>query len=300
MPRYRFSWDNVSENLVESIVAGLNLRGDARTELRLRYGARPKVEFIRDAWPILLDEWLPEDNERRARIIGRLRREHLGDVSIPVTDVHRELEYLRSCKNAPTLRSIVLDEFHTLGEPATLIGAAAPSQSQNPSTLSVTVEKSAVADQTASPPPTDTQSEPLKDWVVRTLSEALKTKIETDDDGDIPIWTGSSVTYVRVDKESPILHMFSPAVREMPKDSSIFEAVNEVNLQLRLAKAMVVEDGTGVVFSATVPADSISADGMMYVLEDVASASDWFDNRLVDRFGGTTARPEDPTDAIDV
>jgi hypothetical protein len=300
MPRYRFSWDNVSDELVDSIAVGLGLKGDARAALRLRYGARPKVDFVRETWPILLDAWLAQDDSRRTRIVARLHQERLGDQSIPLTDVHRQLEYLRSCKNAPTLRSIVIGEFHSLGEPATVIGPSSLTQTPDPVNLSVSTGEGSGTGQPDNPTPTTDTAEPFKDWVLRTLAEALKTDIEVDDDGDIPIWRGSSVTYVRVEKDAPVLHLFSPAVREMRNEPSVYEAVNEINLQLVLTKAMVVDDGTGVVFSATVPADSISAQGMIYALDDVTSASDWFDDRLVDRFGGTTVRPNDPPDAIDV
>jgi hypothetical protein len=133
-----------------------------------------------------------------------------------------------------------------------------------------------------------------------TLAEVFGEEVIRDADGDIPVRYGSTLVFVRGDQEDNLLRVFSPIVREMPPDPAAFDAVNQINLQLPMGKAVVVEDGTGIVVDVTIPADSLSKESVRHVLDYVTEVGDYFDTILVDRFGGKTMLEDLPEDATDV
>lgn len=111
MPRYRFQWSNISPELLQSLAVGLDLTGEPVFILKERYGSRPKPEFVRDTWPILLEQWLSEEPASAKAIATELRAKGLG-----VTSIEDNLTYLKSCNNSSGLRATVVDAFISLGE----------------------------------------------------------------------------------------------------------------------------------------------------------------------------------------
>jgi type I restriction enzyme M protein len=79
------------------------------------YGARPDEEFIREAWPTLLESWLPTATEARQRIAHALQEAH-HDKSV-LRGRGAQLAYLRDLRNAKLLREVVWEEFVAAGEP---------------------------------------------------------------------------------------------------------------------------------------------------------------------------------------
>ena len=289
MPRYRFSWDYVPDPIVTSLATALRIEGDPRAGLRATYGRRPKSVFVQDTWPVLLESWLPTDDDMRTWIVDMLKENGLGEPSIDTSDLDGQMAYLRSCRNAGTLRTIVLAAFHAIGEPDYAVAPLATDSTHDSGTGAAST---AVID--AVP------GESLEDWLLRTLSEVFEVAIERDADGDIPVPRGSSVTFLRADKENPILDLFAPVVSGMPVNESVFEAVNTINTQLRIPKAIVIADGTGIVIGASIPADSLSVDGLMYAINEVSTAADYFDTLLAERFGGTTMLQDESEEPVDV
>jgi len=125
MARYRFAWSNLPPKLLRSLHRELKLEGDAADALRKAYGARPKVEFVHDSWPILRDSWLAQDSEARAGVIEALHHERLGNDDIPTRSKQGQLEYLRSCNNSGTLSDVVLPWLIKAGEPTSASAPAA-------------------------------------------------------------------------------------------------------------------------------------------------------------------------------
>lgn len=311
VPRYRFSWDNVPDDVVGALAEGLGLVGDPRAELRSWYGVRPRPDFIEASWQILLDSWLAKDAAARGKVVTQMSTHGLGDTSLlkDPADPVSQMTYLRSLRNAATLRSVVLSEFHVLGEPTQVPGTASP-----------TAPPAAMGKPSGTPPEPRTpeskasdtpENEPdpvavglnrteLKAWVQKYLAFRFGHEFEVDDDGDIPVWRGSSCSYIRVDTERPMIEVFSQVVLDIPKNPALFEAVNEINLRDDISKAMVVEDGTGVLIAASLMADVLSTNGLTFLLDRVTDVADYFDTRLVQRFGGHTAGPDQPADATDV
>ncbi|HEX3611202.1 MAG TPA: hypothetical protein VHU88_05900 [Sporichthyaceae bacterium] len=123
MPRYRFKWESIPQDLLSELAGELELVDDPLVGLRRRYGARPATQFVRDLWSTLRDGWLSRDPDARSWVAAELRAAGLGDVSI-IDD----LRYLKSCRNADQLRRTVLVAFHDLGEesPAAAAETAVP------------------------------------------------------------------------------------------------------------------------------------------------------------------------------
>lgn len=118
MPRYRFSWAAVPQPLLRRLARELCLDGDAAGALEEAYGKRPRETFVRDPWPTLRDQWLARDTATRREIVAALRERGLGDVSLPVRNREQQQTYLATCRNAAALRTVVLEAFRSLGEPA--------------------------------------------------------------------------------------------------------------------------------------------------------------------------------------
>ena len=117
MPRYRFSWENLSPTLLGALCDSLGLKGDVPADiLRASYGARPKPEFVRATWPMLRDRWLVDDAASRAAILDQLRKARLGSADAPVGTQEEQMAYLRSCHSQQSLREIVLAQFLAVGE----------------------------------------------------------------------------------------------------------------------------------------------------------------------------------------
>ncbi|MEJ7627958.1 MAG: YbjN domain-containing protein [Nocardioidaceae bacterium] len=118
MPRYRFRWEVVPGWLTRRLAGDLGLTGDPVATLKREYGMRPRVDFIRDAWPVLRDRWLPRDREMRDWVVNELRSARLGSHELAVGTKTEQLAYLASCRNSSSLREIMLEAFHAIGDVA--------------------------------------------------------------------------------------------------------------------------------------------------------------------------------------
>ena len=117
MPRYRFKWENLPQDLLSVLVEELGLEsGDAIPELRRMYGASPKDVLVQETWPALLRDWLPTQDDVRPLLVRELVELHLGAWKDVGMDRKAELAYLRSLRNAATMRSVVLSYIHRAGE----------------------------------------------------------------------------------------------------------------------------------------------------------------------------------------
>ena len=87
---------------------------DACEVLQDAYGARPKDDFVAEAWDLLREEWLHHDKPSRDQVVETLRE--LRDEDGRITNRRAQMEYLRELRNAKTLRSVVLQSFIEFGE----------------------------------------------------------------------------------------------------------------------------------------------------------------------------------------
>src|SRR3712207_4243141 len=115
-----FSWAQVPEQLARELVRELALDEAAApaAALAASFGTTPGVDFVKVAWPVLPDQWLPADAGARADVVGRLRAAGLGDHETAPRGKAAQLAYLRTCRNSPRLRQTVLDRFLELSPAA--------------------------------------------------------------------------------------------------------------------------------------------------------------------------------------
>lgn len=116
MPNYKFKWSNLPLSLLNDLSARL-LRIDAADPaqaLARAYGARPTVDFIRAAWPILRDEWLESASEPRETLVHALQQAR-GEKG-RIKGKRAQMSYLGELNNSKTLRQIVWPLFISAGE----------------------------------------------------------------------------------------------------------------------------------------------------------------------------------------
>lgn len=117
MPRYKFRWSNLPEELLDELCQNLfeDCAGFAPAEvLHDAYGARPKENFVAEAWDTLREGWLHHDKESRDRVVATMRAVRHEDGQI--TNRRAQMEYLRELRNAKNLRTVVLQTFIDRGE----------------------------------------------------------------------------------------------------------------------------------------------------------------------------------------
>ena len=292
------------QDLLEQIAYELGLdRDDPATALRKAYGARPKDAFIQDAWQLLQETWLDTDDDSREWIVDELRSAGLGRTDLGVRSKRGQFEYLGSCRNARTLREIVLSAFLYAGEPDVM---DVPTARPSPADEDLPVTTSQPVAEPSPPPRAGTPIEErthvdLDKWVERLLGQAFGVhKVDRDSDGDIPIPRGSAVVFVRThDRKSPFLEIFAPLLHGFHMTNAVFEAVNAINEQIPLAKATVTAGGTSITLSAELFVESLTPRSLLMAVDLVGNAADRFDTLLKKRFGGSTVL-EDDDDAVEI
>jgi Putative bacterial sensory transduction regulator len=307
MPRYRFAWSNFPPQLLKKLGAALALDGDPANALRRRFGARPKPAFVQETWPTLLEAWLPTDSSSRQFVAEELHALGLGRPEMSIRSKQGQMDYLRSCRNAPSLREYVLAAFLVAGETTQI--EAPPVRDLEPSVQEPPRQGAVDGRRDAPPPRPDRPSEDsgeeapsLNDWVIATLKEAYELpEVFRDADGDIPLPRGSSMLYIRAhDGQSPFLEIFSQLIHGFRMSPEVYEAVNAINAQLRMAKAVVAGDGALVVLSLELLTDTLSASELLFAIDLLGGAADHFDTLLQKRFGGTTQLTDDDDEGFDV
>ncbi|HTX63150.1 MAG TPA: YbjN domain-containing protein, partial [Acidimicrobiales bacterium] len=108
-----------------------------------------------------------------------------------------------------------------------------------------------------------------------------------DKDGDIPIRSEASVTYVRVFKDVPVVRVFSPVLWDLGNPSDIAAAVNDINRTTNWVKA-IWENGTVVLFSDVV-GEPLAESQLAAAINSVVHRADEMGPVLQRKYGGRTA-----------
>jgi superfamily II DNA or RNA helicase len=117
VPRYKFRWSNLPTELLHELCRSLfdDSTGFEPAEvLQDAYGARPKENFVAEAWETLRDDWLPRDKESRDRVVNEIRAIRHEDGQLKTRK--DQMAYLRGLSNAKNLRAVVLQAFIDRGE----------------------------------------------------------------------------------------------------------------------------------------------------------------------------------------
>jgi hypothetical protein len=296
MPRYRFSWSNLPATLLQDLGAGLELLPPIDVALRNKYGARPKPDFVRDAWPTLLDAWLATDSASRAAVVGALRARGLGSVGAPVESADDQMEYLRSCRNTTSLREVVAGTFTVFGESKPI--PVPPSLTAPPQNSEV-----GVPDRTGRAEPENTEESnenqmSLNDWVGQAVATIMGAEeVTRDSDGDIPIRYGSTVCYVRAVDDPPSILVLAPMVVEIARTPALLEALNDINMNISVGRVFHTPSDV-VMFVLELYGQQLTVEILRASLDAATYIADHFDHDLQSRFGGKTQYPETSDDSV--
>lgn len=110
---------------------------------------------------------------------------------------------------------------------------------------------------------------------------------EKDADGDIPVPYGSSVVYVRVESEVPVVSLFSIVARDVTDLGRARFEVNVLNRDVRFVKFTVVDDR--VLAHLQLPAWPFVPEHLRSMLTMMSQKIDEVDEDLVARVGGQRA-----------
>ena len=323
MPRYRFAWSNLPKSLLRDLAEVLNLKSgeDVIEILREVYGSRPQETFIEDTWELLMETWLTEDEESREEIAGTMRDRNLGDIQIS-----DDIEYLRSCRNTINLRRVVLPTFISLGEPdssATIDeddkdnGTSGdlnkkielPKKSQSPGLPkknSKGIGSSPEHDEpdSSDSPTTQQEGNPVehfRQWLLKNVREITNhDSLEPDDDGDIPVDSGSARTYVSPRNKPLSADIYSILLENVNESAEMLATLNEINCQTPFVKVKYLAEEKQVTLHHEVVAEFITQKSLAMHLGLVVKMADSLDTELQRSFGGSMYGIDSREDEQDV
>ena len=149
------------------------------------------------------------------------------------------------------------------------------------------------------PPSQSDQSTPVaprtSDDLLSEVKEMMKKllgtdTIVTDEDNDIPVRSETVITYVRVQKDAPVVTVFAPVLWEIGSPPDILFTINEINNSIRFARA--IWDGKGILLFADVAASTLGVDQLATALQAVSTLGDSYAKELQQRYGGRVANGE--------
>lgn len=108
--------------------------------------------------------------------------------------------------------------------------------------------------------------------------------VKKDDDGDIPIRSGSAIMFVRVYDTPPVVEVFSPVVAGVTDTPDLLRRVNQLTAQLPLVRFAVVKDT--LVASLQILGEPFTPEHLQTALDIVGDVADRLDDDLVREFGG--------------
>ncbi len=323
MPRYRFSWSNLPQTLLQHLSEVLDIqRGEDVVEgLKVRYGSRPNGAFIEDTWELLRETWLSEDEVSLKEIASTMRERNLGKV-----EIKDDLEYLRSCRNTINMRRVVLPTFISLGEPKLFVTAkeedeesgssddgrekvGLPEQSQSadlPKKKSKGIGSSSEQDDEESRDHFIIQSEGnpvehFRQWLLKNLKELDEEKhIEPDDDGDIPVDFGSARTYVSPRNNPLSADIYSILLENISESPEMLTAINKINCETPFIKVKYLVEEKQITLHHEVMAEFISTKGLATHLNLISRMADSLDTELQRSYGGSMHGADNREDEQDV
>ena len=143
-----------------------------------------------------------------------------------------------------------------------------------------------------------TRIEVLRPFVEKTVAEYLgmeEDKLQTNEDGTIPIRAGTAVVNVRLVEGGhghPVLQVYAALLHGIQKSAGLLEKLNEVNAGLTFARAFWLEEQ--VILTIELRAESLDAEQVAQAVSVVSLAADLWDGALKQEFGGETSFPDEP------
>lgn len=124
----------------------------------------------------------------------------------------------------------------------------------------------------------------LQRLVDETLTPLFGHPPEKDDDGDIPVRSGSALMFVRVRHETPVVEVFAPLVRDISDRTRAAEVVADLNRGSLFIRYVLFDDTVMAVISLpAMPFVPAHVRDMLSVLSDTAGN---IDDEVATRLGG--------------
>ena len=105
-----------------------------------------------------------------------------------------------------------------------------------------------------------------------------------DDDGDIPVRSGSALLFVRVKTTGPVVEIFAPLVKGITNRTRAAEVMSDLNGDNLFAKFFLNDDY--VIAEIQMPASPFIPEQLEDVLAHMSRIADEIDEGLAERLGG--------------
>lgn len=126
---------------------------------------------------------------------------------------------------------------------------------------------------------------------VETLIERITgvDKAKADDDGDYPVRYRDARYFIRVagNDDRLIVRVFSTVVANVQPSPDLYEAINDINTRIAFCRCFHVNEQ--VLIETEHLGMTIKTQDLFELTDNVASASNHFGPKLVERFGGVLA-----------
>lgn len=152
------------------------------------------------------------------------------------------------------------------------------------------------------PPPLPAISHPqdaedLQRLVDETLTPVFGHPPQKDDDGDIPVRSGSALVFVRVRRDAPVVEVFAPLVRDISGRTRAAEVVADLNRRSVFIRFVLLDDAVLAVIS--LPAMPFVPAHLRDMLALMSETADDIDDQLAERLGGRLTFQDEPIDVGD-
>ena len=298
MPRFKFQWSNLPENLQLSLLPVEERTSQNVAEVLKRiYGARPREEFIREQWTTLLNNWLQDNIQECKNLASSLRPIGVGD-----NNIESNIDYLKSCKNTKNLRNYTLQAFLDFGE-RTPASSPQIEEIRNLTVVSTPLEAGTSLSNTLGStvildgdPETDLLNKARA--AVGKLYNKPADSVLVDSDGDVAVACGSAAVFIRVIMANPVrFSIFSPLLNEVEESPALYEIINEINQNLIIGSITASNKNVTLHYSVLA---SIGIDELSTVVDYVTDMADLYDNKLQEYVGGNSFFREKNEDEVDV
>lgn len=290
MPRFKFQWSNLPVDLLRELAWGLGLPGDPAEALKTRFGVRPKEDFVKESWPLLLQFWLSGDPVACHELVGALRAKGLGK-----TDIADPVGYLKSCNNSGSLRTEVNRLFLALGEYAKQEDP--PSTRSNDTRHTQTVRESTTIEEHPQELTRDSMLAFAK-GVVAAMYKVNEEDLIIDGDGDLFIPAGSAGVFLRVKEDPDEFRIFSPLVSNVDESLLLYTLINQINSDLRFG-CLCYANRT-IILDHGLIGRTIDPLQLAIIIDILTDTADFYDHRLQEKLGGDVFFRERDEDEIEV
>jgi len=120
--------------------------------------------------------------------------------------------------------------------------------------------------------------------VVAAMQKTSPEALQTDEDGDIGIRSGSAMVFVRVHPNPPLIDVYSPLLTEVEPNERLYERLSQLTRRMPIGRLYYTE-GT-IWASVPVFGRNFAATHLVLAVQVMTALADELDDRLQNDFGG--------------